>query len=348
MNRDKIDHIISEFGLPKFRRDQLLNAFYTQNVSSYDDISTLGKGLREDISKAVPLMTMTEDTIQRASDKRSYKALLRLSDGQAVETVLIQTKKGLWTTCISSQVGCNVRCSMCATGKLGLLRNLTAEEISDQVLFWYQMAAAGSVPAPPSNVVYMGMGEPFFNMVNLFGSLEELMSPETLNIGSRHISVSTCGVLAGFNSFVERFPQVNLSISLHAANDELRNVLVPVNKKWPLKALSDAVKHYFEATNRKIFFEYVVLDGVNNRAQDFEELSRFFKGIGKRHLIHVNLIPYNDTDSDYRSAPKNKMREFKDALNNAGYTTTIRRSLGNEIQAACGQLAGEDKARPVG
>ncbi len=340
MNKAKITTIASCLGLPKFRQEQLRAAFFQQHLTTFEEISTLGRGLRANMTADFSVLTLTETSLLKAADGRSYKALLRLDDGHVVETVLIQTKKRLWTTCISCQVGCSVRCPMCATGKQGLVRNLDDEEISDQVLFWYQLARQGRVPSAPSNVVYMGMGEPFFNLENVFKSLDELMSPDGLNVGARHISVSTCGVVEAIPAFAERFPQVNLSISLHAANDDLRSALIPVNKKWPLAVLGDAVSEYLKICRRKLFFEYVMLSGVNDHPSDLKELNAFLKSIGERRLLHVNLIPYNDAGAEYKASPRKRVMEFQKGLEAAGWHVTCRRSLGEDIKAACGQLAG--------
>ena len=343
MNREKIMDIVSRFNLPNYRRIQLMTAFYKRRLTSFEDISTLSVDLRSAIAAEYSVMSVEMVEVLDAADGRSYKASLRLIDGALVESVLIRTKSNLWTTCISCQVGCSVGCNMCATGSMGFLRDLTSEEISDQVLFWHHLADVGRVPSAPTNVVYMGMGEPFLNRVNLFDSLEELISGDCLNVGSRHISVSTCGVVDAFDEFATRFPQVNLSISLHAANDALRDSLVPINRKWSLATLGAAVRDYLERCRRKVFFEYVMLDGVNDGDKELRELESFLKSIGNRRLVHVNLIPYNDTNTGYAPSRESRIKRFIHGLEDGGWHVTRRRSLGDDVNAACGQLAGRGK-----
>lgn len=234
-------------------------------------------------------------------------------------------------------------CTFCATGSMGLLRNLTSEEISDQVLFWKQFIKKRKLDARLQNVVYMGMGEPFHNKRQVFDSINELNNPETFNMGSRHISVSTSGLLKPIYEMAEKFPQVNLAISLHAANDTLRTELMPINKTFPLDKLAEALTDYLAKTNRKIFIEYILLDNDNDSLENAAELVQFINKVKPKKLLHVNLIVYNQTDSHHRQASRENARIFKDYLIDNGVSATIRKNLGRDIDGACGQLAVHDQ-----
>lgn len=338
MNSERIEQIISDYGLQKFRANQLKDAIFNKHVSSYDDVSTLKKDLREKLKEEQPLLCLEEHKIYKSSDKRTYKALLKLEDGRIIESVLMSPKPDHWTACISSQVGCAMACTFCATGTMGLLRNLTSEEITDQVLYWRQFIKRNGIDARLNNVVYMGMGEPFHNKTKVFNSVDELKNPETFNMGSRHISISTSGLLKPIYEMAERFPQVNLAISLHAANDDLRSGMMPVNDNFPLDKLAEALTHYLAKTKRKIFLEYILLDNENDSLKNADELVALVNKIKPSNLLHVNLIVYNQTDSAHRQASRENAVKFKEYLQNKGVSTTIRKNLGRDIDGACGQL----------
>lgn len=343
MNTERINQIVEKYGLQKFRVAQLKKALFEDYASSYSEISTLKKDLREQLEKEEPILCMQEHVVQESSDKRTFKALLKLHDGRYIETVLMSPKPDHWTACISSQVGCAMACTFCATGSMGLLRNLTSEEISDQVLFWKQFIKKRNLDARLQNVVYMGMGEPFHNKRQVFDSINELNNPETFNMGSRHISVSTSGLLKPIYEMAEKFPQVNLAISLHAANDTLRTELMPINKSFPLDKLAEALTDYLAKTNRKIFIEYILLDNDNDSLENAAELVEFINKVQPKKLLHVNLIVYNQTDSHHRQASRENARIFKDYLIDNGVSATIRKNLGRDIDGACGQLAVHDQ-----
>lgn len=338
MNRERIQNLVQTHGLPAFRGRQIAKAVFEQHVSSYQAITTLSAELRDRLA-AEPMLSFEVDLVLRAKDGRAHKALLRLPDNCQIETVLLNPKPGLWSCCISSQVGCGLACTFCATGKLGLARSLTAEEISDQVLFWRQYIAAEGMDARLSNVVYMGMGEPMQNRKGLFASLEELTSPDSFNMGARHLSVSTVGLVKPMKELADRFPQVNLALSLHAANDELRERLMPINRSQPLAALREALQYHADTTNRKIFLEYILLSGDNDSMAHADELVAYVRSVDRPALLHTNLIVYNPTDSKHRASAREHARTFRDRLNAAGLSVTIRRNLGRDIDAACGQLA---------
>lgn len=343
MNKTLLQEVLEKNNQPKFRLNQILKAIYQDGVSSYRQITTLPKNLIDTLEKEVGVLSFDLYSILGSGNKEAYKAALKLRDGKIIETVLMSPKKGLWTACISSQVGCPVGCSFCATGLMGFGRNLTVEEITDQVLFWIQFIKKENLGIKLNNIVYMGMGEPFANQVEVFQSIKDLTNPELFNFGDRHISVSTAGIVSGIEKFADLFPQVNLAISLHAANDELRQNLVPINKAYPIKKLMESLEDYLKKTKRKIFIEYVMLDGENDKEPNAKELVKLIKNSSHPNLFHVNLIPFNKTETPHKEANKNNIYAFKKILDSFYISNTIRKSLGREIMGACGQLAGDLK-----
>jgi 23S rRNA (adenine(2503)-C(2))-methyltransferase len=344
MDSSKAASVLKELGQPAYRLGQVLKAVYDQAASSYDEISVLPADVRRALAERAPILSLTERRVDVASDGRAHKALLDLRDGRTVETVLLRPSATRWTTCISSQVGCAVACTFCATGLMGLARSLTPEEISDQVLFWRQYMKAKRLEGRLDNVVYMGMGEPFACYDAVAESLRVLLDQKRLAIGARHVSVSTSGVAPKIVSFGRDFPQVNLALSLHAATDELRTRLVPMNKAYPLAKLAEALKTYLAETNRKVFFEYVLLKGENDRAEDAAALARWLSGLGPAALLHVNLIVFNQTDTPHAPTDESDARRFQERIMAAGFKATVRQNLGRDIDGACGQLVVMEKA----
>jgi len=344
MDAAKVQSVLKELGQPGYRWDQVRKAVYEQAVASYDDISVLPADVRRALSERAPILSLTERRVDVASDGRAHKALLDLHDGKTVETVLLRPSPTRWTTCISSQVGCAVACTFCATGLMGLTRSLTPEEIADQVLFWRQYMKKKGLDGRLDNVVYMGMGEPFACYDSVSESLRFLIDQKRLALGARHISVSTSGVAPKIVQFGRDFPQVNLALSLHAATDELRTRLVPMNKAYPLAKLAEALKTYLNETNRKIFFEYVLLKGENDRAEDAAALARWLGGLGPAGLLHVNLIVFNQTDTPHKPTDESDARRFQERIMAAGFKATVRQNLGRDIDGACGQLVVMEKA----
>ena len=346
MNLARIDAIVARHGLEPYRAKQLRQAFFREHAPNFGAITTLAKAVREQLDAAEPVLTGTPETLLAAADGQAFKALLRFADGGAVETVLMSPKPGLWSVCISTQTGCALGCRFCATGALGAGRNLTSEEITDQVLFWLRHMAANHFEARLSNVVYMGMGEPFRNTENVFASLTELTAPDAFGLGARHLSISTAGLVDGIRAMAERFPQVNLAVSLHAANDELRSRLMPVNRANPLGELAVALTDYLAATNRKVFIEYLLLGGVNDSPAHAAELAKYLRTITPSRLLHVNLIAYNAAAGDFRAPSGQVVHNFLKSLTGHRVSATIRKSLGQDIRAACGQLAGAPGTKP--
>lgn len=327
---------------PRYRLDQVRQAVFGAAASSYDEIGVLPADLRKTLAEKAPILSVKERRVEVSRDRRAHKALLELSDGRIIETVLLRPSERRWTTCISCQVGCAIACTFCATGLMGLTRNLTPEEITDQVLFWRQYMRRNGLEGRLDNVVYMGMGEPFACYDNVAESLRTLMDQKLFGMGARHISVSTSGLAPQIERFAKDFPQVNLALSLHAAEDELRAKLVPVNKAFPLAKLAEALRRYLELTNRKVFLEYVLLAGENDRPKDARAVAAFVKSAGPVELLHVNLIIFNKTDTPHDAASEETARRFQAVLLESGIKSTVRQNLGRDIQGACGQLIVEE------
>ncbi len=341
MNIQKLNQFLEINKLPKFRLGQIQKAIFQDGVASFSEITTLSKDLREKIAVELTLLSFAVEKVLVSKNKDTIKALLKLEDGNLMETVLISPKPGIWSACISCQVGCAMGCRFCATGKIGFKRNLTTEEITDQVLFWRQYLKQNKIEGNFSNIVYMGMGEPFLNWKNVSQSIKDLIDPNLFGFGARSLSVSTSGIVEGIEKISNEFPQVNLAISLHFPNDKKRDHFMPVNKRDNMESLKLALQKYFAKTKRKVFLEYIMLDGFNDSALDAKELAAYLKSIGNAHLLHVNLIRYNMTSEELKPSSGNRTQAFKAELIKNHINATIRKSLGDEIKGACGQLAGK-------
>ncbi|MEI7603778.1 MAG: 23S rRNA (adenine(2503)-C(2))-methyltransferase RlmN [bacterium] len=325
---------------PSFRIKQIEEAYYKKSLLNAEDITVISKELREDIKKAGGLSSLTLIKKQVSNDG-TIKCLFELIDGKQIESVLMKykTKKGPIrnTLCISSQAGCAMKCSFCATGTLGLKRNLTYDEIVDQVVFFNH----NIIEARIDNVVFMGMGEPLHNYDNVMKSVSILN--EKVGIGARHITISTCGIIPNILKLADEPFQVNLAISLHSPYDDQRSEIMPVNKSFPLPSLIDAVKQYIEKTNRRVSFEYIMLGNFNDSVDAAEDLGHMLEPL---RLAHVNLIAYNPTKNDdgtvkYEQSSNNQIHRFADKLQDCGVKITIRHNKGRDIDGACGQLAGK-------
>ncbi len=338
MDWEKARELIKELGEPAYRAEQLRKPVFEEGVSSYGEISTWPESLKEKMDKKSHILSLRLKEMTVSQDQRCRKAVLECRDGKMIETVLLRPSEARWTACISSQVGCAVGCPFCATGQMGIKRNLSAEEITDQALFWRQFMRREKIEGRLSHVVYMGMGEPFSNYEQVSKSLRILMDQSLFNLAARHISVSTSGIAPKIEAFAEDFPQVNFALSLHAADDKLRDSLVPVNKAYPLAKIRESLKKYLQKSSRKIFLEYILLKGTNDRAQDAENLIRFVRSVGPLELLHVNLIIFNQTDSPFKATAEKDARAFQKKIMNAKIHSTIRQNLGRDIDGACGQL----------
>ena len=367
MNFDDIDKILANE--PKFRVKQVRQLIWRDLIASWDEATTLPIELRAKLKAEAPLEIKAE--VFEDDDGQSAKALITLEDGLNVETVLmrhtlrqaqgIRSKQGQGvnvgrnTVCVSSQIGCPLGCLFCATGKMGFKRNLSAGEIAEQVLFWarwlnhglrgFETDNADNKIHPQNqpkirairginNIVFMGMGEPFLNYNNVFSAVKILNDDNLLGIGARHISISTAGIVDGIERMAQDMPQINLAISLHAPNDELRQKLMPVDKKYPLAVVMAAAEDYAEGTNRKLMFEYIMIKGVNDLPEHARELAKLLSN----RLYFVNLIVYNKT-GDFAPSDASQVKKFKDVLIKAGVQALERYRFGQDIKGACGQLA---------
>ena len=324
----EIGGVLKELGQPAFRAKQVYSWLH-KGVRSYDEMSNLPKALRDTLAEKYPLYIPKVVRRQESRKDGTIKFLWELSDGNCVETVLMRYHYGN-TVCISTEVGCRMGCAFCASTIGGLVRRLEPYEILDQVLF--TQAESGQ---PISHIVLMGIGEPLDNFDNVMRFLELVNSPEGMNISMRHISLSTCGLVPMIDKLAQKKLQLSLAISLHGPNDEIRNQIMPVNKAYPMDVLLDACRRYYEATSRRIHFEYAMIDGLNDREQDARELLRRLKGI----QAHVNMIPLNHVEeSPLKPSSRQAVQRFQKILEDGGISATVRRTLGGDIDASCGQL----------
>jgi len=341
MQIEKLKEILANNGEPKFRLSQIQKAIYQDGVSAFLEISTISKHLRKLLEKEMKFLSFKVEKILVSKNQNSIKVLLKLSDGNKIETVLLSPMKNKWSVCVSSQVGCALNCVFCATGKGGFQRNLTTEEIADQVLFWKQFIKKNKIKGKISNVVYMGMGEPFLNWKEVKKSLQNLIELNLFGFGARSISVSTAGIPEGILNLAKNFPQVNLAISLHFVRNDLRSRFMPINKIYDLQLLSKSLEEYFKKCNRKVFLEYILIKNINDKISDAEELASFVASFSKKNLLHINLIRGNFTEGKLKPSPFFQIEEFRKYLERKGVSVTVRKSVGEDIQGACGQLAGK-------
>lgn len=339
MDLKKISGWLEKNDYPGFRLRQISDAVYKKHVAGFDDITALPETLRAGLKAHFRILAIEADAVLEAEAGNAVKASFFLKDGLKIESVLLNLFPGKWSICVSTQVGCPVQCPFCATGRRGLKRNLSPDEIISQYLFWAQYLKKNKPEEKITGVVFMGMGEPFFNYDALAESIRVMTDPELIGLGDRHISVSTAGHVPGIRRFAKDFPQVNLAISLHAVEDELRTRLVPLNEKYPLEQLSKAIKDYIYSTKRKVFIEYVLLGGVNDSQTAAKKLSDWIKSVENVKYFNVNLIPYNDTAREFKAPAKERAQIFSNLLLMFAISATIRKSLGADIKGACGQLA---------
>lgn len=329
-------------GYPVFRATQVLQWLYREFVADPRRMANLPVPLKAWLSQHyAPLPLRLERTLDSEGGDAS-RVLLALPDGETIESVLMRQRQGLGTrltVCVSSQAGCALGCVFCATGQAGFRRHLTAGEIVAQVWDWGRQVRAETPPARIDNVVFMGQGEPLANFDQVWKAVEILTSPYALGLGARSLTISTAGVVPGILALAEKRSQVNLAVSLHAPTNELRTRLVPLNRKYPLAELLAACRHYLALTNRRITFEYVMIRGVNDQIGQAQALADLLDGM----LVHVNLIPLNPTAGlDLEATPPAEIDRFADQLRGRGLNTTVRRTRGRDVQAACGQLRGDE------
>ena len=323
---EEITGMLREMGEPAFRGKQVFSWLH-KGVKSFDEMSNLSKALREKLAETCHITVPEIARKQESKLDGTIKYLWRLGDGNCIETVLMQYHHGN-TVCISSQVGCRMGCAFCASTIAGKVRNLTPSEMIDQVLFT-QLDSGRSI----SNIVLMGIGEPLDNRETVMKFLTLVNHPDGLNIGMRHISLSTCGIVPEIDRLADLNLQLTLSVSLHAPDSETRSRIMPVNRAYDVEELFAACHRYFEKTGRRISFEYAMIDGVNDNDWQADLIAKKVKGMPG----HVNLIPLNDVvESPFK--PSKRVAEFQKRLESLGITATVRRSLGGDIDASCGQL----------
>jgi len=338
-------------GEPAYRTEQVLRGAHRPDVTSFDDLTDVPAPLRAELAAAFRFSTIADTHAVGADGGLTAKAVHELEDGQRIESVLMRypargASSSRTTICISSQAGCAVACPFCATGQAGFGRQLSAGEIVDQVLHWHRppWQALGDASGGHYNVVFMGMGEPLNNADRVFDAVRLLNDPRRLGIGARHITVSTSGVVPGMDRMVDELPQVNLAISLHASTDELRDELVPINRKWPISQVIGAGRRFADRTGRRVSLEYVMIDGLNDTDEQAAGLSELARG----WRCHVNLIPLNPTPgSRWSGTPVAGIERFVRILRSGGITVTVRDTRGREIEAACGQLHAQLSGRSL-
>ena len=328
MTAGEIGQVLKELGQPAFRAKQVFSWLH-KGVGSYDEMTNLPQSLRQTLAEKYPIYTPKVLRKQESQKDGTIKYLWRLEDGNCVETVLMRYHYGN-SVCISTEVGCKMGCAFCASTLGGFVRQLQPHEMLDQVLF--TQIDSGQ---PISHIVLMGIGEPLDNYDNVMRFLELVNDPEGMNISMRHISLSTCGLVPMIDVLAEKKLQLTLSVSLHAPSDEIRNTIMPVNKAYPTAQLLDACRRYYKTTGRRISFEYAMIGGVNDSPEAAALLIKRLKGIS----AHVNLIPLNHVEeSPLKPSTKQAVARFQKQLEDAGIPATVRRSLGGDIDASCGQL----------
>lgn len=325
-SRSELAQLMADLGQPAFRAKQVFQWLH-RGVASFDEMSNLPKSLREQLKERCVLTVPQVERKQVSKLDGTIKYLWRLADGNCVESVLMRYQHGN-TVCVSCEVGCLMGCAFCASTLGGLVRRLTAGEILDQVIF-VQKESGQTV----SNIVMMGIGEPLDNFDNVMRFLELVNDPEGVNIGMRHISLSTCGLVDKIDKLAEHRLQLTLSVSLHAPDDETRTRLMPVNRAVGVDRLFETCRRYFETTGRRISYEYAMVDGVNDNDWQADLLAKRLRGVPG----HVNLIPLNDV-RESPLKPSRRVRQFQQRLEQQGVTVTVRRRLGSDIDASCGQL----------
>ena len=328
MTLPEMGEVLKAWGQPAFRAKQVFTWLH-KGVGSYQEMTNLPQSLRQQLEENYPLYCPQVVRKQQSQKDGTIKYLWRLSDGNCVETVLMRYHYGN-TVCISTEVGCAMGCAFCASTLGGLVRRLEPHEMLDQVLFTHINSGL-----PVSHIVLMGIGEPLDNFDNVLRFLELVNSPEGMNISMRHISLSTCGLVPKIDKLAEHKLQLTLSVSLHAPTNEIRNTIMPVNKAYPVEALLAACRRYYEATGRRISFEYAMIHGVNDTEAAAKQLLLDLKGLP----AHVNLIPLNHVEeSPLKPSTRQAVQRFQQILEDGGVPATVRRTLGGDIDASCGQL----------
>jgi 23S rRNA (adenine2503-C2)-methyltransferase len=340
-DEQKLIEFFQENKIPKFRYGQIENAIYKNFISNFDEIETIPKELREILNKNCFYSSLSIDHEATSSNGQTTKILFKTQDGLFIESVIMRHLSGRNTLCISCQAGCPMACTFCATGKLWLQKNLELYEIVEQVMYaahllhkeWEKLR----------NVVFMGMGEPMLNYDKMKEAIHIFTHQKKFDLSNRRVTVSTCGIVPWINRFADDFPQTSLAVSLHAPNDEIRKSIMPVDHTYDLEKLMTSLDAYVAKTNKRIFYEYIMINGVNDHIKLADELWKLLEW----RLAHVNFIPYNPgegTSSDgYATTPRFIIEKFQRTLEKYGVVSTIRATMGDDIDAACGQLARKKK-----
>ena len=323
----ELEDYFQELGEKKFRATQIYDILYKKRINNIEKMSNISKDIKKHLTENFSFNKIK--LILKQEDKDVKKYLFELLDGQRIETVLMYHDYGI-SVCVSSQVGCNMGCKFCESGRLKKIRNLEAYEIVQQILMIEE-----DINQRITHVVVMGIGEPFDNYANLMRFIKIINEPKGIALGSRHITVSTCGLIKGIEKFMNEEGQVNLAISLHAPNDEIRKKIMPIASVYDMDSLFDVLDKYIKKTNRRITIEYIMLEGINDKIENAFELASRLKGLN----CYVNLIPYNETENiGYKRTKKEQIMKFYDILKKKNINVTIRKEFGSKVDAACGQL----------
>ncbi|HLR09836.1 MAG TPA: 23S rRNA (adenine(2503)-C(2))-methyltransferase RlmN [Sporosarcina sp.] len=344
---DQLTDWLLEHGQKRFRADQIWDWLYKKRVTTFEQMKNINKDCIALLDEHFYIESLTQ-TVKQESVDGTIKFLFKMQDGNLIETVLMKFPYG-YSVCVTTQVGCNIGCSFCASGLLSKSRDLTSGEIVEQIMNVQHHLDAKGLDERVSHIVVMGIGEPFDNYENLMAFLRIVNSQKGLGIGARHITVSTSGLAHKIREFAEEDIQINLAVSLHAPNDELRTNIMKINRAFPIAKLMDSIDYYLSKKNRRITFEYIMLDDVNDHAEEAHQLARLLAD--KRHLSYVNLIPYNSVDEhdQYRRSKTESIETFEKVLKSKGIPCGVRWENGADIDAACGQLRSKqikkDKAK---
>lgn len=332
---ETIKQILSDFKQPSYRYGQIMDAIFKQKIAEYERITILPKFLREELARTLGPYVSSVIPVKELTSQQVSKVLFAIGGGERVEAVRLSYKRGWKSYCISTQCGCGFGCRFCATGTIGLKRNLTADEITDQLLHFHLNGHT------LDSVSFMGMGEALANP-HLFDALAILTNPHLFGLGHRRITISTIGLLPGIDRLAREFPQVNLTFSLHSPFDDQRSELMPINKRFPLHDVLNALDRHIQHTGRKVYIAYILLRGFNDSAEHAKEVAALLRGRGAwEHLYHVNLIPYNSTEvtpQSYLPSDPERVKTFVRTLKRNGVNVTVRTQFGSDINAACGQL----------
>lgn len=334
----ELEEVFKGLGEPKFRTRQVYEWLWKKSAHSFAEMTSLSKTLRQNLDEQFAINAITLDKVQHSLDG-TIKSRFRLHDGHLIESVLIPVPaENRYTACVSSQVGCSLTCTFCATGRMKRVRNLDAAEIYDQVVLVNRQAEE-TFGHPLTNIVYMGMGEPLLAYKNVLQSIEYLTSPEGLNMSPRRITISTAGIAKMIRSLADDQSKVNLALSLHAADDEKRNQIMPINEQNNLETLMEALEYYYRQTRNRISYEYIAFQNFNDSLEDAARLAR----LCQRFPVRINIIEYNPIDgAPFLKSSEHRIDDFARYLLERNIMVTVRRSRGKDIDAACGQLANKD------